>query len=170
MNEQDRHELIERHKREFSHVHIIRFFHAAVAIEYAGPMTDEEQAFSDAAVEKLGDFIWFHGGLSGRKVGDLLLPASETGSDPRGQNTATPDRTTHVYMSQNQKEASKFARWAEGDLYSIDPIGVIEIDPTWLRLAMVMCVRGGGLLWQPKNHHLACDHWRCDRAEVVGIE
>ena len=72
---------------------IVTYFHLLAAQQHAGPMTREEQALSDQAAAEVGDVLWYHGGLPGRAVGDLLLPAKATGSDPRGQNTATPDRS-----------------------------------------------------------------------------
>lgn len=76
---------------------------------------------------------WYHGGVAGLEVGDLLLPPAETGVPscadyPAAEFVCRRDR---VYMTQLTGDARVYAALAFGDLYEVEPVGELEPDQDW---------------------------------------
>lgn len=87
---------------------------------------------------------WFHGGVPGLNVGDLLLSPDESGTTNRLSASTPADaqhgtRTDVVYLARHQDHARAYAAlYPDGALYEAEPIGPTEPDPDAPDLA-VMC-------------------------------
>lgn len=76
---------------------------------------------------------WYHGGVPGLEVGELLLPPDISGtrhtlsayaSEPHGQ------RRDVVYLARIQDHARAYAAlYPDGAVYRAEPIGATEPDP-----------------------------------------
>ena len=89
----------------------------------------------------------YHGSSHGLglKVGDLILPTGQTGAESLARfATSAGDRTylskpDRVYLTTDEKIAAMFAamrataesRGVGGDVYQVEPIGVVEPDPDY---------------------------------------
>lgn len=82
---------------------------------------------------------YYHGGVRGLRVGDLLLPPTETGA-PHCADFAPADldashiRRDRVYLARNQRDAAVYAGMQPGggDLYEAEPIGEVEPDADYI--------------------------------------
>lgn len=121
-----------------------RFEVAQIVVEQTqgGPFNDAEQALSDAVV-RLVNGPWFHGGLPGRVPGDLLLPASETGMDPRNCGDEIMSRGRFVYVTPSRDVARVYAEHARGLVYQVRPIGPLLVDPVDLRSFLLVAMATG---------------------------
>src|SRR6266478_5547757 len=86
---------------------------------------------------------YFHGGSRGLKVGDFILPPSETGkesaSDFGAQNVHRKDR---VYVSAREADAQFFASGNPNPIvYVVEPEGDIEPDLDCLSGVSFACAR-----------------------------
>jgi rifampin ADP-ribosylating transferase len=74
---------------------------------------------------------YFHGGNRGLKVGDYILPPSETGSDSASDFGAQiVHRKDRVYVSTRQTDAQLFASVSrEPVVYEVEPEGELAPDP-----------------------------------------
>jgi hypothetical protein len=80
---------------------------------------------------------YWHGGIPGLRPGDLLLPASVTGTDRNLTGYGTPTgwdndhvRTDRVHLTTHRAAAKAFAAmYPDGALYVAEPIGDTEPDP-----------------------------------------
>ena len=74
---------------------------------------------------------YFHGGNRGLKVGDYILPPSETGRDSASDFGAQiVHRRDRVYVSTRQSDAEFFASTCPKPVvYEVEPQGEIEPDP-----------------------------------------
>ena len=77
----------------------------------------------------------YHGGVRRLHVGSVLLPPVKTGAASQadfGNHVARRDR---VYVTTERDQAELFALLAppdgNGDLYEVEPIGDLEIDPDY---------------------------------------
>lgn len=75
---------------------------------------------------------YFHGGIPGLKIGDILLPASEIGEAPSvTKYTDGKARMDRVYLTTDRFAAEAYAALYPdgGALYIVEPIGETEGDP-----------------------------------------
>jgi rifampin ADP-ribosylating transferase len=84
---------------------------------------------------------YFHGGHRGLKVGDYILPPSETGrssvSDFGAQSVHRKDR---VYVTASQGDAEFFASASrEPVVYEVKPEGQLEPDPDCISSVSFAC-------------------------------
>lgn len=107
---------------------------------WTGPLTSAELAFHEKFVpEASEDDVWFHGGMPGRQEGDLLLPPSVTGEDPRNIGKQIPDRLNWVYLTMAEEIAYAYAaKCPDGTIYMVEPQGELRVDPIDLRVAMLL--------------------------------
>lgn len=92
---------------------------------------------------------YYHGGIPGLRVGDEVLPPSETGVMSISDLADAPPgllarahlvhRRDRVYLTTDLTAASLFAalhpngtRTRGGDVYRVHPDGDVEPDPDWL--------------------------------------
>ena len=112
-----------------------------VARQFNGPLTDREREISDRLVRGLGPQTWYHGGMAGRCVSDLLLPPHVTGADPRGvgKGALAQNRMRSVYFTNSIQSARRYAHdLAGGQVYAVEPMGRIELDSTDLRALILL--------------------------------
>lgn len=79
----------------------------------------------------MSDTRLWHGGIPDLKVGDLIRPASETGTERsitrRAAGLASPG---HVHLTSDRNAARAYAAaYPNGALYVAEPIGDTEPDP-----------------------------------------
>jgi hypothetical protein len=74
---------------------------------------------------------YFHGGNRGLKVGDYILPPSQTGRESASNfGAGIVHRKDRVYVSTRQNDAQFFAAAShEPVVYEVEPIGEIMLDP-----------------------------------------
>ena len=77
---------------------------------------------------------WWHGGAPGLEAGDLIRPASDTGSEAATHNVLPSLKAyqpTFVYVANNIDMAIYFAgRYpGGGSVYEVQPIDITDIDP-----------------------------------------
>lgn len=84
----------------------------------------------------MSDTRLWHGGVPGLKVGDLIRPASETGTEHsitrRAAGLANPGhvRDDQVHLTTDRNAARAYAAaYPNGALYVAEPIGDTEPDP-----------------------------------------
>ncbi len=140
------------------------------------PLSPWERRISAAlgSRAKAKGFIWYHGGVAGREVGDVLLPSSVTGMNPRGSPSGFWEARERVYVTHYREGAEFFARsnegfGAESRIYVVEPQGALTSDPETLRLVLL-------LQEEPalKERHLAhigdfLSRFCCKSAEVVAV-
>lgn len=97
------------------------------------PLSGSERLISDQTIKDLDGFQFYHGGLSGRAVGDVLLPSLLTGQDPRNNGAAVANRSAHVFATVNLDIARTYARDAKGSVYLVKPQNIVEVDENDLR-------------------------------------
>lgn len=74
---------------------------------------------------------YFHGGQSGLKVGDYILPATVTGTKHRlGERAKQAYRADRVYLCATVQLAAVFAKVhpSEGWVYEVEPEGMLASD------------------------------------------
>lgn len=109
------------------------------SIRMAGPFNAEERALSDQLVSRAMPCDWFHGGVGGLGAGGVLLPASETGADPRGEGRVVSDRFGRVFFTPYLDLAQQYAAKVKaGAVYRVAPQGPIEADPADLRMMILI--------------------------------
>lgn len=135
-----------------------------------GPLSEEEAALSDRLVEAHAPPDWYHGGGPTLKIGDILLPAKDTGADPRGFKNIVPDRLEHVYITGNKKLAACFAEHTEGNVFRVRPLGKVIVDPTELRTIITFARVLRVEITQEIIRDLAQQNFCCPRAEIIGAE
>lgn len=95
---------------------------------------------------------WFHGGVPGLQVGDMILPPDRSGTEHTLSAYASEDaphgsRTDVVYVTSRQDSARVFAAiYPDGALYRVEPAEWRGLDPDAPHEAMM-----------------------CDRAEIVEV-
>lgn len=114
-----------------------------IAAEVAGKMvspalSDFEKRLSDEIIAGLEGQPFYHGGLPGRQVGDYLLPARVTGEDPRGNKDELTNRVDHVFATARLDVAWSYADLAGGVVYKVEMEGVVGVDETELRMALLL--------------------------------
>jgi hypothetical protein len=87
---------------------------------------------------------YYHGGVGGLRVGDLLTPPDERGKsghtaallrrECNQKNTELADlrnehRTDRVYLTNNEFKAYYYAAVRGGGVYRVEPIGDVAADP-----------------------------------------
>lgn len=65
---------------------------------------------------------WYHGGRTGRQVGDVLVP------QPR-ELTRCGDPDGWVYIASRQTLAATYASTCDGLVYVVEPLGDVHQDP-----------------------------------------
>lgn len=100
----------------------------------AHPLTQGERAFAGKLVACLQTRFWLHGGAAGLEVGELILPASETGATPMHPHREDYERGA-VYFTHglNDQIALAFADRVNGTVYEIEPLGEPLPDPKEFR-------------------------------------
>ena len=95
------------------------------------PFSEFERVFEEGIVARLNDgraVDFFHGGLEGRSVGDLLLPGTVTNEAPH--EWLDPDwRRRWVYFTPMFEKARAYAADCDGVVYRVCPNGPIGIAP-----------------------------------------
>ena len=86
---------------------------------------------------------WWHGGVPGLKVGDLVEGGHERRThegcpwcEARADGSAGPGgidgpslRRDRVYVTTNRLYAKHYASlWGRGDLYQVEPVGAVEVS------------------------------------------
>jgi hypothetical protein len=90
---------------------------------------------------------YFHGGNRGLKVGEYVLPPSETGRVSASDTASNPEarkvhRNDRVYISTDLSEARRFASGQDDPtIYEVEPEGGIESDPDNTTGAAFTCLR-----------------------------
>lgn len=112
--------------------------HSVVLKNYQHPATSYEL---EVEAEVLDGFDWsapvFHGGLSGRRVGDLLLPGNKTGCDPHAWGD--PEwRRDSVYCTPAFDNAQWYANKIEGEVYRVQLNGKIGLDIADIRILILL--------------------------------
>ncbi|MFW6010842.1 MAG: NAD(+)--rifampin ADP-ribosyltransferase [Gemmatimonadota bacterium] len=78
---------------------------------------------------------FYHGGPPGLHVGDMILPASETGAPSCSEyGAAGVHRADRVYLCTDIHGALLFAAMhpsGKGRVYEVEPEGEVEPDPDW---------------------------------------
>jgi len=85
----------------------------------------------DACSFSRADKFW-HSGAPGLRAGDILVPASHTGDDPRQEKDSNPCRLAGVFFSSDDYVAYIYAASYPdrmGALYRVRPIGKVKRDP-----------------------------------------
>ncbi|MCC6001897.1 MAG: hypothetical protein JJU19_13705 [Pararhodobacter sp.] len=134
---------------------------------YNHPLTPSELVLSAKIVAAFAGRSWYHGGAIGRAVGDLLLPASETGADPRNNGDRVLWRRDFVYITDDLDTAILYAKKAPGlTVYRVQPVGTVQVDPAHLRAMRLYAER------EKKSVHKHLQIFRqftCRRAEVLEV-
>ena len=94
---------------------------------------------------------YFHGGYGKLKVGDFVLPPSETGEPSCAEYGNKDCRRDRVYIVTDKKDAeiyAKFSTHGNGRVYEVEPIGDLTPDPDCLVPGL---------------------SWECEKARVVAI-
>ena len=102
---------------------------------------------------------WYHGGAPGLSAGDELLPADETGLDPRLEGDKRL-RLQNIFITTGLTHAIFYAVFfplREGAVYRVKPIGKVRPDPGG-RKVHAMRSKPGSAPW-----------FYCRRAEVIEV-
>lgn len=88
------------------------------------------------AREQTARMSFWHGGISGLQVGDLILPPTATRSGISTSQLMDEARPDRVYIATDRELARTFAaiifeHLGAGDLYRVQPIGEIRTDPDY---------------------------------------
>lgn len=109
------------------------------------PLSAWERKISDglAARIRAKPVTWFHGGLAGRAVGDLLLPSGVTGTNPRDNPSGGWTPKARVYVTHYRGGAEYFAGWnvrfgRPSVVYVVEPQGELTVDPEALRISLLV--------------------------------
>lgn len=120
----------------------LEMYHLA-ACEDVTPLAPAELRVAQDVLRKLKPRRWFHGGLAGREVGDLLLPPISTGRRDFDAERA-PDRVfARVFVTDSEVLARRFAdvkARQTGEpvcVYVVEPQGEIEPDHECLRRSIL---------------------------------
>lgn len=82
---------------------------------------------------------FFHGGVPGKQVGELLLPAARLGLRYRYFATSAPYDPDWVYVTADEAAAYAYAsrylttdsQLIPGDVYEVEPVGGVQLDPDY---------------------------------------
>ena len=110
------------------------------------PLSQQERDLEQAvlAAVQVGDL--YHGGLSGRSVGEDLLPGGVLGINPHDWND--PDwRRQFVYMTPTPMKAAAYARRVQGSVYRVAPQGPVGLDLVDLRVLSLILESEGMKPW-----------------------
>ena len=112
------------------------------------PLDDQERQWCSDVIDRIcrnGQPAFYHGGIDGLSIGDLLLPPDETGNDPRQWHDKCPGAKRFVYFTDCPERADFYARtirlarlWTDGPpktgiVYRVSPIGHFEIERAEIR-------------------------------------
>jgi hypothetical protein len=112
-----------------------------LAHQMVWPLTDTELAMSDEIIASLDMSALYHGGIAGLKSGDDLLPAGQTGMNPRKNMSGTTNRFEFVYFTSDLPLARSYAGAVKGHagaVYRVEPVGRAQIDSNVLRTILLM--------------------------------
>ncbi|TDK49648.1 NAD(+)--rifampin ADP-ribosyltransferase [Antarcticimicrobium luteum] len=138
------------------------------------PLTAGERKRSAEIVAQLDpDTPFFHGGLAGRVMGNYLLPASETGHDPKNLKEHFPTRASLVYLTTSIDEAGIYAIQTGGKpgaIYLVEPEGPLELDvETFRPLELMLADRDLVRRYGRATLISSATAFACPRAKVLGI-
>lgn len=104
------------------------------------PLSQHAEALGDWIVAQFQGARWYHGGPPGLLPGTRLIPASETGLDPRSNGGMVPDRERFVHITASRAQAEDFARSYPGGgvAYEVEPVGLVCVLPVLARLAELL--------------------------------
>jgi hypothetical protein len=150
------------------------------SVTRGGPLSPFEAAFAARIAATVPQpATWYHGGLVGRAAGELLLPPSATGADPRGAVSRLPDNAGHVYVTWHPATAQHVVRMNEragkpSTVYTVEPQGELTPDPEGIRFAILVCLDAEQ--WEGTREATERALWltslscfRCEAAKVEGV-
>jgi hypothetical protein len=109
---------------------------------------------------------WFHGGMTGRAVGNMLLPPRVTGADPRCEGDVAPIKAGFVYVTWSPEMAAWYAErnraaGTQSEVYRVEPQGTPKLDPELLRMAILHSFDREKLsppeMWQRYLYSFTCE-------------
>lgn len=109
--------------------------------QHREPLTDSEMEERGAYLKSEHFPHWYHGGLSGREVGEELLPSRITGHDPFGYQDQLFQRQEFVWVSPYLHQASSYARFiptGRGSVYRVQPSQDLSISRSTWRMVNVL--------------------------------
>ena len=135
------------------------------------PLSESEIALSEkiAAWRDGQGGEWFHGGIRGRAVGDYLLPATETGQDPRNNGDLFLWRKNFVYITHSITDAAIYAHKCSGVVYRVRPLGRLGVDPTALRRLRLANMASKTSKIRQFDIFEKASEFVCERAEVLEV-
>lgn len=173
MNRRDR-KAIQKRAKQVPLADRPLFYNMVCGQNFRWPLTAEERQRSAEIVAQLDpDTPFFHGGLAGRGVGDYLLPASETGLDPKNLKEHFPTRAGHVYLTTSIEEAGTYAIQTGGKpgaIYLVEPEGPLELDVESFRpLELMLADRDLVRRYGRDTLISTASAFACPRGKVLGI-
>ncbi|AZQ66934.1 hypothetical protein EF888_07145 [Silicimonas algicola] len=112
---------------------------AAVNLSLGAPMMPEEAERAEAIARHHLGRSWFHGGPSGFCEGFTLLPAGQTGANPRRHVRGhAEDRRRWVFIASDYETAAKYAARIGGTVYEVEPVGPVYADLEEFRSALMV--------------------------------
>jgi len=137
------------------------------------PFSSYERKVSDKLVAGASAVqTWYHGGLAGRAVGDMLLPSSLVGLNPRKLDVWSPKE--QVYITRYRDAAQGFTDLNErfderSQVYVVEPVGPLIADPEALRTGLL--IQADPQLWRQMQAHVGDFFGRfcCESAKVVRV-
>ena len=112
---------------------------AAVNLGLGAPMTPEEAERAEAIARHHLGGPWFHGGPAGFCEGFTLLPAGQTGANPRRHVRGhAEDRKRWVFIASDYATAAKYAARIGGVVYEVQPVGQVYADLEEFRAALMV--------------------------------
>jgi len=113
---------------------------------------------------------WYHGGASGLQPGEFVLPAKQTGADPRGEGHKFLGRTEFAYITHDYDYAAFYAQKCGGCVYRVRPVGKVDVGLQVLR-AQRLHEKIMGIKHLPGGPHPLSlyDEFTCERAEILEV-
>ena len=144
MNQKDYRAVVKRHAAVAPELRHTAYQKAALDRDRL-PLSPWERRISAAlgSRAKAKGYTWYHGGVAGREVGDVLLPSGTTGMNPRGSPSGFWEARHRVYITHYRHVAEFFARTneafgAESKVYIVEPEAPLTVDPEALRLVLLL--------------------------------